>query len=60
MVCEKCRFWKRFDETPALKPKMGECRIKSPEVAFSYYRNWLISVWPVTTESDNCGEFEPK
>jgi hypothetical protein len=50
--CETCRFWDRRDESRA-----GHCRVESPTLLPN---SSAMGHWPVTNESDWCGEAEPE
>lgn len=47
--CENCKFWHRDRAWRTVYPEswVGECRKKAP----------LLSGWPKTKETDDCGDF---
>ena len=53
IYCKDCRWWEKHKGTV---PAVGKCRLKPP----IYAEDYRIGRWPLTEETDWCGEGETK
>lgn len=69
--CDNCRFWaEKFKQREGADSYfLGKCHrlppvvsSEGPETAskIEELQIWMKSIWPITYESDWCGEWQPK
>jgi hypothetical protein len=55
LACSECKHWRRLNAASEIQTTVGMCR-KNPPVPI-HDGTKLASVFPVTGESEHCGQF---
>ena len=57
-TCVNCEFWVAIPEPEGSIPHRGRCQRYPPTVVYNNSQWPADMVWPMTSDTDWCGEFE--